>query len=102
MLMGICLVQTFQGGSTPDDPDIFQQIDGAGTTLSGKQVVIKVDNDGKGNVAFINTIVIVGSEQNSHSRYRHNCASGHHRHYHHWGQRIGRQHPHRADHRLAV
>lgn len=61
-LWGICLVQTFTGSSAPTTDDEFQQIDADGMSLSGEPVVIRVENDGKNNVAFINTIGEVDEE----------------------------------------
>lgn len=54
-LMGICLVQTFEG-NVPSDLNSLQQINAEGMALPGEPVVIKVDNDGTGKTAFINTI----------------------------------------------
>lgn len=63
-LWGLCLVQTFTGSSVPGSTDELQQIDASGTALSGEPIVIKVDNDGKGSVAFINTVGTVDVEGN--------------------------------------
>ena len=60
-LMGICLVQTFEGNA-PNDLNRFQQIDAEGMVLPGEPVVFKVDNDGTGKTAFINTIGTVAAD----------------------------------------
>ncbi|MFR9171850.1 S-layer homology domain-containing protein [Evtepia sp.] len=62
-LMAICLVQTFTAGTTvPSDTGAFQQITGEGMALSGQPVVLKVENDGKNQTAFINTIGTVSED----------------------------------------
>ena len=62
-LMAICLVQTFTAGTTvPSDTGAFQQIIGEGMALSGQPVVLKVENDGKNQTAFINTIGTVSED----------------------------------------
>ena len=61
MLMGICLVQTFEG-NVPSDLNSLQQINAEGMALPGEPVVIKVDNDGTGKTAFINTIGTVAAD----------------------------------------
>lgn len=60
-LMGICLVQTFNG-NVPGDLNSLQQIDAEGMALPGEPVVIKVDNDGTNKTAFINTIGTVATD----------------------------------------
>ena len=62
-LMAICLVQTFTAVTTvPSDTGAFQQITGEGMALSGQPVVLKVENDGKNQTAFINTIGTVSED----------------------------------------
>ncbi len=62
-LMAICLVQTFTAGTpVPSDTGAFQQITGEGMALSGQPVVLKVENDGKNQTAFINTIGTVSED----------------------------------------
>lgn len=60
-LMGICLVQTFEG-NVPSDLNSLQQINAESMALPGEPVVIKVDNDGTGKTAFINTIGTVAAD----------------------------------------